>query len=84
MSFDKDNLSEEQENIINIVMRQTEYDYEISKSKLIEFNFDYVKVIKEFMGITKKERVCNTSNQQRYKMIREVMDDQIKEYENKN
>ena len=83
MSFDSDSLSEEQKNMIDIVIRQTDYDYEKSKSKLIEFNFDYEKVIKDFMGIIKKETVCNTSNQQRYKMIRQVMDDQIKKYENK-
>tara|TARA_Y100000992_G_scaffold110264_1_gene71795 strand:- start:5854 stop:6108 length:255 start_codon:yes stop_codon:yes gene_type:complete len=83
MSFDKDNLSEEQKNKIDIVIRQTDYDYEKSKSKLIEFNFDYEKVIKDFMGIIQKQETCSTSNQQRYKMIRQVMDDQIKKYENK-
>ena len=53
----------------------------MSKSKLIEFNFDYEKVIKDFLGINKKDTACNTSNQQRYKMIRKVMDTQIKNYE---
>jgi len=77
-------LTSEQEEHIQIIVRQTDYDYEMSKSKLIEFNFDYENVIKDFMGITKKETICNTSNQQRYKMIRDAMDTQIKNYENKH
>ena len=78
-------MSEEnQEELIQIIMRQTDYDYEKSKLKLIEFKLDYMEVIKDFMGIKKKETVCATSNQQRYKMIRESMDRQIKNYESKN
>lgn len=78
-------MSEEnQDELIQIIMRQTDYDYEKSKLKLIEFKLDYMEVIKDFMGIKKKETVCATSNQQRYKMIRESMDRQIKNYESKN
>lgn len=84
MDSNKLDLTSEQEEQIQIVVRQTDYDYEMSKSKLIEFNFDYENVIKDFMGIKKKEVTCNTSNQQRYKMIRTAMDNQIKNYESKN
>ena len=84
MDSNKMDLTSEQEEQIQIIIRQTDYDYDMSKSKLIEFNFDYENVLKDFMGITKKETKCKTSNQQRYKMIREVMDTQIKNYENKN
>ena len=84
MDSNKLDLTSEQEEQIQIIIRQTDYDYEMSKSKLIEFNFDYENVIKDFMGINKKETACNTSNQQRYKMIRTVMDTQIKNYEKKN
>ena len=83
MDSNKLDLTSEQEEQIQIIIRQTDYDYEMSKSKLIEFNFDCENVIKDFMGINKKETVCNTSNQQRYKMIRKVMDTQIKNYESK-
>ena len=77
-------MSEEnQEELIQIIMRQTDYDYEKSKTKLIEFKLDYMEVIKDFMGIKKKETTCTTSNQQRYKLIRESMDKQIKNYETK-
>jgi len=71
---------------IDAIMRQTDYDYDKSKSKLIEFNFNYEKVIKDYMGITDKNttsNTCSTSNQQRYKMIRHAMDTQMKNYEEK-
>lgn len=84
MDSSKLDLTSEQEEHIQIIIRQTDYDYDVSKSKLIEFNFDYEDVIKDFMGINKKNTECNTSNQQRYKMIRKVMDTQIKNYENKH
>tara|TARA_B100000214_G_C23903012_1_gene597421 strand:+ start:16 stop:270 length:255 start_codon:yes stop_codon:yes gene_type:complete len=84
MDSNKLDLTSEQEEQIQIIIRQTDYDYEMSKSKLIAFNFDYENVIKDFMGIKTKESVSNTSNQQRYKMIRKVMDTQIKNYENKH
>jgi len=84
MDLKKSNLTSEQEECIQIIIRQTDYDYEKSKSKSIEFNFNYENVIKDFMGINKTENICNTSNQQRYKMIRTAMDTQIKNYESKN
>jgi hypothetical protein len=65
MSSNKMDLTSEQEEYIQIIIRQTSYNYEQSKSKLLEFNFDYEEVIKDFMGIKKKDTVCNTSNQQR-------------------
>jgi hypothetical protein len=84
MDSNKMDLTSEQEEYIQIIIRQTDYNYEKSKLKLIEFNFDYENVIKDFMGIKKKKTSCNTSNQQRYKMIRKVMDTQIKNYESKH
>jgi hypothetical protein len=84
MSSNKMDLTSEQEEYIQIIIRQTSYNYEQSKSKLLEFNFDYEEVIKDFMGIKKKDTVCNTSNQQRYKMIRQSMDKQMKNYHEKN
>ena len=53
MDSNKTNLTNEQEEHIQIIIRQTDYDYEVSKSKLIEFNFDYENVIKDFIGINK-------------------------------
>ena len=83
MESEDKGLSNEQEEYVQIIIRQTDYDYDKSKSKLIEFNFDYESVIKDFMGIKKKDSVCATSNQQRYKMIRTAMDKQMNTYNNK-
>lgn len=80
-------LTDEHKNYIQIILRQTDYDYDTAKNKLTEFQYDYEKVIKDYMGINlikKKGKICETSNQQRYKMIRTAMDDQIKNYEDKN
>ena len=81
MSNQKEELSDEYENSIQIILRQTDYDYETAKEKLIKFQYKYENVIKDFMGVNltkKQEPECNTSNQQRYKMIRTAMDNQIK------
>jgi len=87
MENQNNELTDEHESYIQIICRQTDYEYDIAKNKLIEFHYDYEKVIKDYMGIhliKKKGKICETSNQQRYKMIRTAMDDQIKTYEDKN
>ena len=56
MDSNKMDLTSEQEEYIQIIIRQTDYNYEKSKLKLIEFNFDYENVIKDFMGIKKKKK----------------------------
>ena len=70
--------------IIDIVMRQTDYDKEKALSKLKEHNNDYIKVIKEFMGIKpQKEETCAYVSQQRYKIIRGELDAACKSYRDK-
>ena len=59
------------------------FDYVILSQTLQAFMIPE-NVIKDFMGINKNDTTCNTSNQQRYKMIRKVMDTQIKNYESKH
>jgi len=62
---------------LGIVARQTDYDEETIKQKLIENNYDHMKVIKEYMGLDKKEsnkgRVTSL-NQEIYKQIRQKID----------
>jgi len=80
-------LTDEHENSIQIILRQTDYNYETAKQKLIDFKFKYEDVIKDYMGlhlIKKPKKDCETSNQQRYKMIRTAMDGQMKNYEEIN
>lgn len=79
-----DITEEEKKEKIEIIMRQTDYDYSKSEEQLLKHNNNIEGVIKEYMGIVPKETEnILTSNQQRYYMIRKAMDNQMKNYENK-
>ena len=58
---------------VNSVMRQTNYDAKITLEKLKEFDYDEIRVIKDYMGITEKSSMNEpTSTQQKiYKSFRE-------------
>jgi len=73
--------NEQMKEKIEIIMRQTDYDEEKSKEKLIEFNWDHIAVIKSFLGITeKKELPVKNINQEIYKQIRYRLDSNMREY----
>ena len=66
---------------ISIIMRQTDYTEEMAIQKLEEFNNDYVKVIKDYLGISeKKVSVTKSVNQEIYKQLRGKLDESIKTY----
>jgi len=66
---------------IEIVLRQTDYTKEEAKNKLQEFNYDHIKVIKSYLGITeKKEPPILSVNQEIYKQIRYKLDATMREY----
>ena len=69
-------INKNQDALIEMVMRQTNYTYEESKYHLENNNNDYMKVIREALGISdkKKEEPITTINQQIYKEIRGLMD----------
>ena len=72
------------EPLIDIIMRQTNYDKDIAQKKLTEHNNDFMQVIREYMMPTNQKPVCTTKlsvNQQVYKEIRGMMDDAAKRYE---
>jgi len=61
--------------LIEMVVRQTQYDYEEAKQQLNDNKWDYMKVIRDEMGIQKKIEGANlTLNQEIYKQIRTKMD----------
>lgn len=72
--------------LVEMIVRQTTLSEKEAAEKLEAHNFDYVKVIEEFMGIDKSNKK-NTKqlsvNQQIYKEIRTVMDDGASNYYNK-
>lgn len=68
---------------LNIVMSQTTYTEEEATQKLNEYNNDYMKVIREYIGVQEKKETPITSiNQEIFKQIRTTLD--IKEYRDKN
>ena len=70
--------------LIEMVMRQTQYTYEEAAEQLEKFKNDYIKVIRESMGINKVEdKTVKSINQHVYKEIRGLMDDAASSYRRK-
>lgn len=70
--------------LVELIMRQTNYDKDVAEQKLKDHNNDYMQVIREYMTPSNKKPVCTTRlsvNQQIYKEIRSMMDDAAKKYE---
>lgn len=83
-----DNISfietDELDNKIQIIMRQTNYTYDESKQKLQDYQYNEIKVIRAFMGIPdKKERPVKSINQEIYRQIRYKLDASMSEYNKK-
>jgi len=77
---DNDKKTEDIEKI-QMIMRQTDYDERKINEKLIEFNGDPIKVIKDFMGIAeKKAPPIKSLNQEIYKQIRTKLDASIQKF----
>jgi hypothetical protein len=73
--------TEDIENKIQIILRQTDYSEETAREKLKEANFDHILVIKSFMGITeKKAPPIKSVNQEIYKQLRYKLDSSMREY----
>ena len=74
------------EEMVLMVARQTNLEYDVAKGLLEQNNYDYMKVIKESNGIvvTKKDTAhCDTVNQMVYTEIRHLMDDAAKKFRTK-
>jgi len=79
--IDNDDLN----NRVQIIMRQTTYAEDIALEKLKELNFDHLKVIKAFMGLSeKKVEPIKSVNQEIYKQIRIKMNSTMSEFNAKN
>jgi hypothetical protein len=78
ISFTNNNEIQEK---VEMILRQTDYSVEEAKNKLKEFNYDHIKVVKSYLGITeKKEPPIKTVNQEIYKQIRYRLDSNMREY----
>ncbi len=66
--------NEDIEERIQIVMRQTDYTKEVAREKLTKCDYDTIKCIKEYLGITEKKALPQVSvNQQIYRELRNKM-----------
>jgi len=68
------------------VMSQTNYTKEEALEKLKLFNCDYMRVLKDYMGIPDKKETSKIKsvNQEIYKQIRLKLDNSMREYREKN
>ena len=73
--------TEDIENKVQIILRQTDYSEDVAREKLKESNFDHILVIKSFMGITEKKiPQIKSVNQEIYKQLRYKLDSSMREY----
>ena len=78
ISFTNNNEIQEK---VEMILRQTDYTEEEAKTKLKEFNYDNIQVVKSYLGITeKKAPPIKTVNQEIYKQIRYRLDSNMREY----
>jgi hypothetical protein len=67
------------------VMAQTNYTEEEAIEKLKLFNCDYMKVLRDYMGIPEKKNTkVTTVNQEIYRQIRSRLDSSMREYRDNN
>lgn len=68
--------------MILMVQRQTDYDETTIKKKLVEFNFNALMVIEDYLNIEKKKKTLPKSvNQKTFYEIRNFMDTGMRNYE---
>jgi hypothetical protein len=68
---------------IDVILRQTDYSYEVAREKLEEYNNDHVAVIKAYMGIgkaNKQKKNIKSINQEIYRQLRNKLDNNLRDY----
>ncbi len=67
---------------IQKVMRQTDYSENVAREKLKEYNFDEIATIKAYLGITEKKALpVKSVNQEIYKQLRTRLNSNMKDYQ---
>ena len=79
-------LEERNEKYIRHIMSQTNYSETEAREKFKDFNYDFMKVLKDYMGIPEKKENTHIKsvNQEIYKQIRHTLDNSMKEYREKH
>ena len=66
------------------VLRQTDYTEEQAREKLKEHGYDEIETIKAYLGITKKKaHEIKSVNQEIYKQLRSKLDSNMRDYQNR-
>jgi len=77
MESDKELLNEDElNNLVSIVMRQTNYDNKTALDKLDKHNLNYIDVIKEYLEDDKKAKKGVENN----KTVNEMIHSEIREF----
>ena len=67
---------------IQKIMRQTDYSENVAREKLKEYNFDEIATIKAYLGITEKKALpVKSVNQEIYKQLRTKLNSNMKDYQ---
>jgi len=66
---------------IQKILRQTDYSEDTAREKLKEYNFDEILAIKAYFGITNKNPTpIKSINQEIYKQLRNKLDTSMRDY----
>lgn len=69
---------------VQIVMRQTDYSENIAREKLKEHNFDEIATIKAYLGIVNKNTLpVKSVNQEIYRQLRSRLNSNMKDYQSR-
>ena len=84
----EDNISlvetDQIEDKVQIILRQTDYNEEKAREKLKEHGFDEIATIKAYLGITeKKAPQIKSVNQEIYKQLRSKLDSNMRNYQDR-
>lgn len=74
------------DDVVRKIIAQTTYSEEVAIQKLNQFNGDFMKVLKDYMGIPEKKnnKPVKSLNQEIYKQIRSSLDSAMSEHRQKN
>jgi len=73
--------TDEINNQVQVILRQTNYSELEAREKLKEHNFNHLKVIKSYLGLTeKKAPEVKSINQEIYRQLRHKLDSNMREY----
>ena len=70
------------EDKVQKILRQTDYTEDIAREKLKEYQYDEIDVIKSYLGITeKKTPQMKSVNQEIFRQLRNKLDSNMRDYQ---